>query len=152
MRIQKKIRVSTRYNPFRFIVQLSQKEGCRRADLRNPRCSVLISYLRSTGLCVVLYCAASDEWEENPQSRVANPKAKRRKKPKDFDDGRHEESRAGPRCPNSTLRLSAVPCPPFSCWPSRTTRVRACRVVWDVPRDLSIAYQEALSIRGEERG
>jgi len=52
--------------------------------------------------------------------------------------------------PNSTLRLSTVPSLPFSCSPSRTTRVRACRAVWDVPRGLSIAYdEETLSIRGE---
>jgi hypothetical protein len=42
--------------------------------------------------------------------------------------------------PNSTLRQSIVPYPPFSCWPSKTKGGRACRAVWDVPRDPSLAY------------
>ena len=52
--------------------------------------------------------------------------------------------------PNSTLRRSIVPCLPFSCWPSRTKGGRACRAVWDVPRDLSLAYTKCAERRGEK--
>lgn len=144
MRIQKKISVSRKYNVFRFIVQVCQKEGGSgdRADVSDPRRLYLRCACR-VELCVLLRCAALDgRWEIRRVAWVIQ-KPKGKKKPRTLMT---EVMRARP---NSTLRLSTVPSLPFSCLPSRTTRVRAYRAVWDVPRGLSIAYEETLSIRGE---
>ena len=77
MRIQKKIRVSTKYNSFRFIFQLCQKEGRRgggRADLRNSR----RLYLR----CAL--CCAAQHWTGGKKIRrvalvIQKPKERKKK-------------------------------------------------------------------------